>query len=174
MSDNKEKLERIVICDNVNKFSPIVIEQAMKEVFGEKCGIQLYLYFLEDGKLIWYMLDKNEWNREKELDVQSFAQFILAGPKTLICMDYKWEEYPNFKEDTIATFKSQANYHNAKDKVKMIVYTTNSPGDADNYVKENKENGILLDYDHAFQMTSTLVKLKFMWKAIFKKVQEKF
>ncbi len=179
MSEVKKEIKKIVICDDKHKFIPDAIELAKKEVFGEECDIQvyLYLYIKKDNKFVLYKINNCEWEMEWELNdqeeyIQDFSDFVLKDAETLICLDFQWDDFPNFKEKVITSLEQHNNY--IKDKVKIIIYTTNSPGDADNYVMENKQKSIFLDSNYAFQMTTTLTKQEDLWESIFEEAKDKF
>lgn len=179
MSETKKEIKRIVICDDKHKFISGAIEQAKKEVFGQECDIEiyLYLYIKNDHKFVLYKLNNCEWEIEWELDVQEkyikdFSDFVLNDVKTLICLDFQWDDFPDFKEKLIGALEKHVDY--TEDKVKMIIYTTNSPGNADNYVRENNHKSIFLDSNYAFQMTTTLTKNEDLWESIFEEAKQKF
>lgn len=177
------KINRIVICDDINEFPIQDILEGYTKVNKQADNIEIFLFMCKNNQMVLKKAIGNHWVNVENIyidngTIENCANSFLAqteywtnedlGAGTLICIDYFWgnakynETFRNLIINGIKTL-NRAN-------LKMLIYTTSAQQVADTFVEDmhKYENSTLIGAA-AFDMNISIGSYR-KWKNIFKSV----
>lgn len=177
------KINRIVICDDINEFPIQDILKGYINVDKQADNLEIFLFICNNNQMVLKKAVDNRWINVENINIdngtiENCANTFLTqteewtnedfGAGTLICIDYFWgnakynEKFRNLIINGIKTLN--------RTNLKMLIYTTSAQQAADKFVEDMQkyENSTLIGVA-AFDMNISAGNYR-KWKNIFKSV----